>query len=217
LGRAVAIDLAADLPPTGRFVIVDDYEIRGGGIIREALSDRQKLARAKVLRRNYKWEPSFVPLSSRAERYRQRPTLVLISSPHDVDRKRVAKELEVRLFDEGRLVYFLGMGSVVYGVDADLDRTTANRGEHVRRLGEVANIILEAGMIFIATAAELSREELELIRTSADPDRTVTVWIGESSATDVDPDLFIDADEEPAEGAERLRGFLLSIGALLPA
>ena len=41
LDRAIACDLAEDVPSTSRFVIVDDFEIRGGGIVREALPDRQ--------------------------------------------------------------------------------------------------------------------------------------------------------------------------------
>jgi bifunctional enzyme CysN/CysC len=214
LGRAVAVDVAEDIPAAGRFVIVDDYEIRGGGIIREALRDREAVARDKVLLRNYKWDSSFIPQANRTDRYQQRPTLVLITGPREVDRKRVAKELEIRLFADGRLVYFLGMGNVVYGVDADLERTIANRREHIRRLGEVANIMLDAGMILIATAAELNQDELQLIKTSADPDRTVTTWIGDHSTTDIVADLFLDAADDPTDSAERLRQLLLRVGTL---
>ncbi len=48
LHRAVAFDVAADLAATSRFVIVDDYDIRGGGIIAEALPDRGETLRSKV-------------------------------------------------------------------------------------------------------------------------------------------------------------------------
>src|SRR5690606_5665598 len=61
LNRAAAFDLADELAATSRFVIVDDYEIRGGGIVREALSDRQSDIREKVMLRNFKWEPSIIP------------------------------------------------------------------------------------------------------------------------------------------------------------
>jgi bifunctional enzyme CysN/CysC len=52
LDRAIACDLAEEIPATSRFVIVDDYEIRGGGIVREALPDRQTAVRDRVLLRN---------------------------------------------------------------------------------------------------------------------------------------------------------------------
>ena len=67
------------------------------------------------------------------------------------------------------MVYFLGIGNVLYGVDADIDRTDENRPEHLRRLGEVANILLDAGLIVIATAVELTAGDVEMIRTSAAP------------------------------------------------
>ncbi|MFL5490128.1 MAG: sulfate adenylyltransferase subunit 1, partial [Gemmatimonadales bacterium] len=57
LDRAIACDLAEDVAATSRFVLVDDFEIRGGGIVREALADRQSAVRDRVLLRNYKWEP----------------------------------------------------------------------------------------------------------------------------------------------------------------
>jgi bifunctional enzyme CysN/CysC len=52
LSRAIAFDIAAMVAATSRFVIVDDYEIRGGGIVREALPDQQCWVREKVLLRN---------------------------------------------------------------------------------------------------------------------------------------------------------------------
>ncbi len=75
LDRAIACDLAADIPTTSRFVIVDDFEIRGGGIVREALPDRQAGVRDRVLLRNYKWEPSIIQPERRAEKYNQKAAL----------------------------------------------------------------------------------------------------------------------------------------------
>jgi len=56
LRRAIAFDLAEEIPATGRFVIVDQYEISGGGTILESLEDEQTWLREKVLLRNLKWE-----------------------------------------------------------------------------------------------------------------------------------------------------------------
>lgn len=213
LQRAIAFDDPVLVPATSRFVLVDDFEIRGGGIVREGLEDQQTWVRDKVLLRNFKWEAGFIPRERRAERYGQRPILLLLTGPREVDRKRLAKELEVRLFDSGRVVYFLGMGNVLYGVDADLDRTT-HREEHMRRLAEVSNIMLDAGVILIVSAAELTGADLELIRASVGADRVATVWLGDRAATDIRPDLQLDADEPPAECLERLRTLLQDAGAL---
>ncbi len=168
LNKALAFDLADEIAATSRFVLVDNYEIRGGGIVREALPDRQTWVRDKVLLRNYKWEASIIGPERRAEKYNQRSTLLLVTGEREGDRKSLAKELEARLFEDGKVVYYLGIGNVLYGVDADIERKFENRSEHLRRLSEVANIMLDAGVILIVTAAELTQEELDLIRTTVD-------------------------------------------------
>jgi bifunctional enzyme CysN/CysC len=216
LGRALAFDLAADNAATGRFVVVDDYEIRGGGIVREALPDRQAWARDKVLLRNYKWEPSFIPVDARAERHGQRATLLLLTGPADdgPERKRIARELEARLFAEGRLVYFLGIGNVLYGVDADLERDQEQRTEHLRRLAEVANILLDAGTILIVTAAELTMEDLDLLGTGVPPERMATAWLGPHTHGGLVPDIHLDG---PDHAVERLHQVLSERAVAGPA
>jgi len=194
LGRAIAFDLPAEGTATSRFVIVDDYEICGGGIVREALPDRQAALRDQVLLRNYKWESSLIPVERRAERYGQRPALVLLTGDVDTDRKTLARELESRLFEAGRSVYFLGIANVLYGVDADLERTREQRREHLRRMAEVANLMLDAGVILLVTAAELTQEDLDLIRITVEPEQILTVWLGSRVSTDLGFDLQLAGD-----------------------
>jgi bifunctional enzyme CysN/CysC len=217
LARAVAVDLAEDLPATGRFVIVDDYEIRGGGIVRETLPDAQEEIRNRVLLRNAKWEPSAVPLERRAERYSQKPALLLITGQREADRKGLARALETRLFEDGRLVYFLGIGNLLYGVDADLSRDPEQRGEHIRRLAEVANILLDTGLILVVTAAELTQEDIQLVRTTLSTERILTAWLGESITSDLSPDLLLSPLELPSEAVERLRRLLQDAGVVFRA
>jgi len=93
LDRAIACDLAEDIPSTSRFVVVDDFEIRGGGIVREALPDRQAAVRDRVMLRNYKWEPSTLQPGQRAEKYNQKAALVLVTGEDEIERKGVAKAL----------------------------------------------------------------------------------------------------------------------------
>ena len=199
LGRAVAFDLHADLPWTGRFVVIDDHEIRGGGIVRETLPDREDWARSKVLVRNAKWEHSLIAPQRRASRFSQRPTLLLVTGEREHDRKGLAKELEERLFSAGRNVYFLGMANVLYGVDADIDRSVTNRQEHFRRLGEVANLMLDAGVILIVSAAELRQDDLEIVKVSVPAEQIATVWVGASGAAGVAVDLVV--PDAPQSGA----------------
>src|SRR5688572_10862182 len=208
LERSIAFDIASDIPETGRFVLVEDYEIRGGGIIREALPDRQSWVRDRVLLRNYKWEPSEISGEQRATRFGQRSRLVLITGEHHADRKAVARELERRLFAEGRVVYFLGIGNILYGVDADLGRAAEDRREHMRRLAEIANLMLDAGVILIVTAAELTNADLEIVREGVDADRITTVWLGSGDVATVRRDLTLSDRPPVSEAADQIRALL---------
>jgi bifunctional enzyme CysN/CysC len=213
LDRAIACDLAEDVPATSRFVIVDDFEIRGGGIVREALPDRQAGVRDRVLLRNYKWEPSVIQPERRAEKYNQKASLILVTGEHESDRKGVAKAIESKLFEDGKVVYFVGIGSVLYGVDADIERKPENRLEHMRRLAEVANLMLDAGMILIVAAAELTQEDLEVIKTAVQPDWIETIWAGETITTDLAVDLQLPGGAVP-EAVDRLKAHLQDKGII---
>ena len=208
LHRAIAFDPAADLAATGRFVVVDDHDIRGGGIIAEALPDRDEQLRSQVLLRNAKWISSDVSPERRAERYSQRPTLLVVTGDTRADRKELARQLEVKLFEEGRFVYFLGMGSVLYGVDADIERGREQRREHLRRLAEIANILLDAGMILIVSAAELTQGDLDVLKTSLPAELVSTVWVGDQVTTDITCDFVLTDDERERRGPDALKTLL---------
>jgi bifunctional enzyme CysN/CysC len=213
LDRPLAFDLHAERPETGRFVIVDDFEIRGGGIVREALEDGEELARDRVRLRNRKWEHSRIATDVRAARAAQRPTLVVVTGDREMDRKGVAKQLETRLFAAGRAVYFLGMANMLYGVDADIDRTRANRHEHFRRLGEIAHLMLDAGLILIVSAAELGPDDLDILKVSVPAEQIVTIWFGPADAATLACDLVV-VDQDPDAACGEIEARLVAQGVL---
>jgi len=215
LETAIAFDTNDAIPQTSRFVIVDGYEISGGGIIQEALEDKQSWVREKVLVRNARWERSEISPEERAEKYNQKATLILITGRRDAGKKPTARALEKRLFRDGKFVYFLGIGNLLYGVDADLKWSSNNhREEHIRRLAEVANVMLDAGMILIVTATELTQDDIDLMRTAITTDRIETVWIGEEITTDIECSLHIPHLDSTEAAAEKIRKLLVDRGAI---
>ncbi len=188
LTRAMAFDLAEEIPQTGRFVIVDQYEIRGGGIIREALEDRQTWVREKVLLRDYKWERSTITAEERAARFHQKPAVVIVTGTKDSGKKPLARALEARLYQDGHLPYFLGIGNILYGVDADIRQSEGIRREHIRRLAEVAHVLLQSGFLLIVTAIGLTEEEMSIFRTVVEMERVLTMWIGPRKGADLEVD-----------------------------
>jgi len=196
LERPIAFDLATDCPSTSRFVILDGYDISGGGLAREALEDEASGLREKVILRNTKWEQGTITFEDRAERYNQKACLVLVTSEKKEERKILAKKVEAELFANGRVVYYLGMATALYSVGADLKDKGGSRDEALRRFSEIVNILLDAGMIVIGTVSGLTQSNLETIKTTIDSRRIETVWVGESVSTDVVCDLATGSDSE---------------------
>ena len=194
LNHELAFDLSDSLGDTSRFVIVDQYEICGGGIVLGEVEDTHSGLREGVLQRNLRWVLGGITSEQRTVRYSQRATLVLITGKKSAGRKRTASDLEKRLFEEGRHVYYLGFGSVIHGVDADLTPhgSIEVQREHVRRLAEVANLLLDAGLILILTAVEFTQDDLQIMRTILDAKAIETVWIGDEVTTDLQFDLKVE-------------------------
>lgn len=216
LSRAIAFDLASEQRDTGRFVIIEDYEICGGGIILEDLPDSEKWARDITMVRNFKWIKSLLTPEQRAEKYNQRASLILITGEKGAGRKTIANLLESQLFAAGKLVYYLGIGSVIHGVDADLAEKDQEqyRQEHIRRLGEVAHILLDAGIILIVTAIELTQNDFELIKTVVNGIAVETIWVGDQVTTDLSFDLQVQGGAEANFSVTQIKRLLQDRGII---
>ena len=218
LHSPLAFDLSETLSDTSRFVIVDDYEIRGGGIVLEALSDEQTQLRQATFMRERKWIDSAVSLYERAERYNQRPSLIIITGKLSSRRKAIAHALETSLFNSGKMVYYLGIGSIIYGVDADLKLppglNSDDPQEHMRRLAEIAHIFIDAGLILVVTAREVDQADINLIRASVGQDRVEVVWSGDEITTDINPDMQIDSNENIDTAITSIKGLLQEHGII---
>jgi bifunctional enzyme CysN/CysC len=173
----IAFDPVSENAACGRFVIVDGFDVCGGGVIQEALPDESSRRHARVLARNLKWQESAISPERREARYGQKAALVLVTGARGSLRKEAAKALEARLFEEGRHVYFLGLGSALYGLNADL-RSGGDHGEDIRRVAELAHILMDSGLVLIVSAAELTAEDLDIFRAAIDPERIETFWVG---------------------------------------
>lgn len=201
LERDIAFDLPDDILSTGRFVLVDDYEIAGGGLIHAALADKKSPSRDKVRLRNYKWDSSFISPEERWERSRHHSGLVLISGAGGELRKNLAKSLEKELFDRGALVYFMSLGNFLYGLDADIKLAESNHSdEHFRRLAEVGHLMLDAGMILIVTARGLSSDDVNQLAAALEDQPVVCIGLGQNLDRDIPWSLVIEEDGTAEEG-----------------
>lgn len=214
--KPIAFDLVEDIAGTSRFVIVDDYEIAGGGIVTEALSDEEQEIRESAMLRNYKWESSEISVEDRIEHYAQRPTMVVLTGPENVGKKKMAKLLERELMNCGRYVYYLGMGSFLYGVGADTKKADIqDHTEQIRRFGETANLLLDAGIILVVTATGLTQSDYKIMKTVIESEFEI-VWVGNQLTTDISPDMQLE-DKDYETGIRKIKDMLKESGFIFKA
>lgn len=103
----------------------------------------------------------------------------------------------------------------MYGVNADIKANKNNNKEEcLRRLAEVSNIMLDAGMILIVTAIQLSQEDLNTIKNTVNSDSVVTIWIGENVTTDISYNLLISSLDSLEEAVTKIKILLQSKGII---
>lgn len=210
----VAFDPVERIPYSSRFVIVDDYEIRGGGIIRSITNDDEEWIRENVRLRNFTWERSRIAPEARAERYNQRATLILITGAEGAGKRELGERLEEQLFSDGKFVYNLHVGNVRHGLSADIQEVPVSPDEHIRRLGEVSHLFLDAGIILIVSGVELTQKDLDLIKVPVNPESIVTVWAGERITTDITVDLQITNTSDLAGSVEQIKSLMRRSGII---
>ncbi len=216
VSRSIAFDLSNAIETTGRFVVVDDYDIAGGGIIKSQVRDEQAEVREQVALREMKWDFSIIDPKDRSVSYGNKPKLVLLTGKVGVDKKTIAKQLEVDLFALGKKAYFLGIGNLLRGLAADLDKHKITRKEHVRRLAEVSHLMLDAGLIVIATASNLNDEELSLMQEVTSRDDILVINVGRNEFREGIVDLNLTAKETTAKNIKKIMTLLENKKVLSP-
>lgn len=196
----LAFDLYSDFGTTGRFVIVDEYDVSGGGIITEMVKDRQESLRREARQRDFAWVRGDVRAEDRATHYGHRAAIVLFIGPATTGKTFLSKKLESVLVAEGRHAYLLDAENLRRGLDADLREGEAT--EAVRRYGEVARLLIDTGLVVISTTNSFellklpSDQIVQAIRTLVHPTPVLTVYMStESEGETPEADLYFSGPE----------------------
>lgn len=211
----IAFDLAGSIEATGRFVIVDKYDIAGGGIITKVIKDDQAEVREQVQQREIKWDYSIIDPETREEKYGHTPKFILLTGRVGVDKKSIAKEVEKNLFERGAKTYFLGIGNLLRGLDVDVHKS--KRHEHVRRMGEVAHILMDAGLIVLGTASNLTDEELRLLQEVTDRSKMLVINVGPNDFRGSILDLSLKKEDSVAKNVKQILSLLETGNVLRPS
>ncbi|OED35768.1 adenylyl-sulfate kinase [PVC group bacterium (ex Bugula neritina AB1)] len=186
--KPISFDLADKIFETSRFVIVDDYEIAGGGTIVRNLGVENKRLNGYIERRDKNWEKSLISRERRLARHGHVAAFVLITGAKKIDKRSLARKLEEKLFSYDFNTYYLGLSH-------DSERLTSRTGMDRDRVGlltqfgELAHMFTEAGLILIASISDMDDAEVEILRTLTQPNSLVLVNIGENLFEKENPDL----------------------------
>jgi bifunctional enzyme CysN/CysC len=180
----VAFDLSSSFEATGRFVLVDEYDIAGGGIVTEMVRDDQEFLREEARRRDFAWVKGEVGIEERAQQFGHRAAVVLITGGRHTGKSFLARTLEARLVADGRHAYLLDGENLRRGLDADLSEAERSQTtEMARRYGEVARLLIDTGLIVVSTTNPFGlayAEAAQAIRTLVHPAPVIAVHMSKA-------------------------------------
>ena len=161
---------------TGRFVIVDEFDVAGGGVI---VPDSYPRRTADSLHKSHDifWTSGRVSARQRALRQGHAGRVVWLTGLSCSGKTTIAAELERQLFALGKLSYVLDGDNVRHGLCADLGFSPEDRAENIRRIGEVAKLFADAGVICVTAFISPYREDRDTIRRSLPPGQFVEVFL----------------------------------------
>lgn len=141
--KPIAIDLHHESAALGRFVIVDQSDIAGGGIVTRLDAAPATTAPLEVR------VDRLVTQTEREARAGHRGAVVWFTGLSGAGKSTIANSLERALFDRGHQVFVLDGDNIRLGLSADLGFSVADRSENIRRIAEVAKLFAESGAIAI--------------------------------------------------------------------
>jgi len=212
--KPTAFDGVNQISETGRFVIVDNYEIAGGGIILAPVFEEETTLKKRIKSRAFNWERSDITPGKRAEKYKHKSALVVMAGELNTGKINIAKALEETLFKMGKFTYFLGISNELLVAGMGLNDKVLEKARHIQHLGEISYILADAGLILITSISNVDRYELDMLKALNSSHKTVIVNVGENTFPEGYVDLVLQENEDPQTAAQKITDVLLK--AILP-
>jgi bifunctional enzyme CysN/CysC len=153
----------------GGFILIDrvSNETVGAGLIRHALRRSQ----------NLHLQTLDVTREARSAIKAQRPRLLWFTGLSGAGKSTIANLVEKKLHLRGRHTYLLDGDNVRLGLNRDLGFSEADRAENIRRVGETARLMLDAGLIVLAAFISPYRAERRMVRELLDEGEFVEIFV----------------------------------------
>ncbi len=166
--RPVAVDLFERIPTLGRLVLVDGFDVAGGGIV---IDVPERFAAANVMAdAGLNADLAHVARGERHLRHGHRGAVVWLTGVPGSGKTTLAKALERQLFEQHIQVFVLDGGNIRPGLSADLGVSGSDREENLRRVAEVAKLFAESGSVCIVSFTSPTRAERDRARKVMETD-----------------------------------------------
>jgi len=169
LDQAIPFESYADNRQMGGFILIDRLSNRtvGAGMINFALRRAD----------NIHWQHTDVTKVSRAALKAQRGQVVWLTGLSGAGKSTIANLVEKRLHALGRHTYLLDGDNVRHGLNKDLGFTEEDRVENIRRVAEVAKLMVDAGLIVLTAFISPFRAERQMARDILEPGEFIEVFV----------------------------------------
>ena len=167
--RPVAYEPFKDCKGLGAFVLIDRYTHAtvGAGMIDFALRRAQNIHR----------HVHSMDKAARATQKGQKGKVIWLTGLSGSGKSTVANALEKELYNQGRHTYILDGDNVRHGLNQDLGFTDADRVENIRRVAEVAKLMVDAGLIVITAFISPFKSERDMARSMLEQDEFVEIYV----------------------------------------
>lgn len=123
------------------------------------------------------WQTTAVNQAQRSQRWGQKPLVVWLTGLSGAGKSTIAVALEAQLHQRGYATYLLDGDNIRHGLNHDLGFSEADRAENVRRMGEVARLMVDAGLIVVVSSISPCRTQREAVRARFEPGEFHEVFI----------------------------------------
>jgi bifunctional enzyme CysN/CysC len=169
---------------TDKPLIFEPYEKSrelGGFILIDKISNATVAAGMLhfALRRssNVHWQPLDVDRGAHARLKHQRPQLLWFTGLSGAGKSSIANLVQKKLYALGKHSFLLDGDNIRHGLNKDLGFTDADRVENIRRIGEVAKLMTDAGLIVLTAFISPFRAERRMVREMSLPGEFVEIYV----------------------------------------
>jgi bifunctional enzyme CysN/CysC len=169
LDRAVPFESYADNPDLGGFILIDRMTNRtvAAGMIHFALRRSQ----------NIHWQSIDIDRDAHAAQKNQKQKLLWFTGLSGSGKSTIANLVEKKLYALGKHSFLLDGDNVRHGLNRDLGFTEADRVENIRRVGDVAKLMTDAGLIVLSAFISPFRSERRMVRQMFSKGEFVEIFI----------------------------------------